>query len=300
MVDRRCRILTNEGKRHFARVGVLAHPTRPETFYLARQVAQWLCEHAVEADVLHEWDQDLVGEHAAGWDLVVSVGGDGTMLRAARGTADMGVPLVGINMGRLGFLAELAPDRWSEGLETIWRGEYWVEQRMMLEVSQWSGNRCCCRDEALNEMVIGRGAMPRLIEAETYVDGAWTTTYRADALIVATPTGSTAYALAVGGPILPPELRNLVVAPVAAHLSLDRALVLSGDSTVEVVVHCSDPATLTVDGKLLGEVTDGDLIEVCAAKHVSRFIRTGERTYFYRSLLDRLEPKHSTGPGDRK
>ena len=281
--------MVDERAAHFQRVGILAHPQRPETFAFADQVGHWLNDLDVEATVLTAWDQQHVDVSAC--DLAIAIGGDGTVLRVARICAAPGVPVLGINMGRLGFLAELSPSDWEAGLRAVMRGDYWLEERMMI-VAEWRSNDAFIyREEALNEVVISRGLMARLVEFETYIDGAWTTAYRADALIIATPTGSTAYALAVGGPILPPELHNLIVVPVAAHLSLDRPLVLSGDAVVEVVTHCSHQAVLTVDGQLVGELRDGDRVTIRATEHVSRFVRTGERTYFYRSILDRMEPK---------
>lgn len=281
--------MTDEHPRTFKCVGILAHPQRPETFSLADQVAAWLRARDIEATALMHWDQEHT--NPSGWNLAIGIGGDGTVLRAARVCAALGVPVVGINMGRLGFLAEMSPSDWQAGMAAVLRGDYWIEERLMIE-AEWSTNSdVVYREEALNEVVISRGIVARIVEFETYIDSAWTTTYRADALIIATPTGSTAYALAVGGPILPPELRNLVVVPVAAHLSLDRPLVLSGNAVIEVVTHCSHQAVLTVDGRLAGQLEDGDRVTIRATGHVSRFVRTGERTYFYRSILDRMEPK---------
>lgn len=282
--------MADERPRSPRRVGVLAHPQRPETFALADQIARWLGERGVEATVLTTWDRERTDP--AVWDLVVAIGGDGTVLRAARLCAASGVPVVGVNMGRLGFLAEMSPGDWMNGLDAVLHGDYWTEERLMIVAELYSGDEMVCREEALNDVVISRGVVARLVEYETYIDRAWTTTYRADALIIATPTGSTAYALAVGGPILPPELHNMIIVPVAAHLSLDRPLVVSGDAIVEVVTHCSHQAVLTVDGRLAGEVGDGDRVVVRTSEHVSRFVRTGERTYFFRAILDRMEPKH--------
>ena len=141
-------------------------------------------------------------------------------------------------------------------------------------------------------MVISRGAIAKSVLLETYIDGGWTTTYHCDGLIVATPTGSTAYALAVGGPILPPELKNILVVPVAPHLSMERPMVLSQGATVEVTV---DPTgtevVLTVDGELLVGMESSDHVVIRASDSISRFVRLRERNYFYRSLLDRLEPR---------
>jgi NAD+ kinase len=147
--------------------------------------------------------------------------------------------------------------------------------------------------EALNDVVISRGAIAKSVRLETYIDGGWATTYHCDGLIIATPTGSTAYALAVGGPILPPELKNILVVPVAPHLSMERPMVLSQGATVQVVV---DPDTmaevvLTVDGELIASLESSDQVVVRASDSETQFVRLRDRNYFYRSLLDRMEPR---------
>ncbi len=293
--------MTDEPAHAFRRIALLPHPHRQETVYLAHQIVQWLEKQGITAIALHEWDRETVHQHAEGWDMVISIGGDGTMLRAARASAVWGVPVLGINMGHLGFLTAFDPHGWTESLAAVLRGDYWIEERLMLDVTWLRGDTQVCHDEALNDVVMGRGTMARLVEFETYIDSAWTTTYRADALIVATPTGSTAYALAVGGPILPPELHNVEIVPVAAHLSLSRPLVLSGDAIIEVVIHCSHEAMLAVDGQMLGTLANHDRVVIQATRHASRFVRVGERTYFYRSILDRMEPKQlSSGSGKQR
>jgi NAD+ kinase len=150
-----------------------------------------------------------------------------------------------------------------------------------------------CTD-ALNDVVISRGSIARSVWLETYIDDLWATTYNADGLIVASPTGSTAYALAVGGPILSPQLHNILLIPVAAHLSMDRPLVLSAESQVKVLViprNQGSEVTVTVDGELIATMGVNDYVIVRASDKISRFIRLREEGYFYRSLLDRLEPR---------
>ncbi|MEZ4668608.1 MAG: NAD(+)/NADH kinase [Anaerolineae bacterium] len=275
-------------------VGVLAHPLRPQSFPVARQIAAYLNSRHVSSWVHTRWDEVEVATQVEGADLVVAIGGDGAMLRAARVCAPRGVPVLGINMGQLGFLTEIpGPDSWEETLAKVLAGDGWIEERMMIQASLMREENLITSGEALNDIVISRGAAPRTVALETYIDGDWTTTYNADALIVATATGSTAYALACGGPILPPELRNILIVPVAPHLSMERPIVLSEGATVEVVTALDNTTeiVLTVDGINMGSVLPGDCIRVQASNHVSRFMRLRERHYFYRSLLDRLEPR---------
>jgi NAD+ kinase len=146
--------------------------------------------------------------------------------------------------------------------------------------------------EALNDVVVGRGARANVVYLRAEVDGGGLATYVADGLIVATPTGSTAYALAAGGPILPPQLRNILLVPVAPHLSMARPIVLSQGVTVRITVVGDRPTVLTVDGEVQAELDSGDDVTVEASPHVARFARVQERTYFYRTLVARLVPRN--------
>ena len=278
----------------YNRVGVLAHPLRPQTFPVAVHIADYLKAHRIDHWKYTRWEESDVAKQMQGCDLVIAIGGDGAMLRAARVCAPKGVPVLGINMGQLGFLTEIpGPDSWESTLTRVLGGEGWIEERMMVQAAHLRDDQTLSTGDALNDIVISRGILPRTIRLETYIDSDWTTTYNADALIIATATGSTAYALACGGPILPPELRNILIVPVAPHLSMERPIVLSEGATVEIVA-AEDNASemvLSVDGIDMGEVKPGDKVRVQASQHVSRFVRLRERNYFYRSLLDRLEPR---------
>jgi NAD+ kinase len=202
--------------------------------------------------------------------------------------ADHHIPIVGVNMGRLGFLSEMEPSNWREILPGILAGHYWLEKRMMLRARAWRGERSLGEHLALNDVVVSRGSLARVVWLKTQIDGDPLTTYTADGLIMSTPTGSTAYALAVGGPILPPDLHNILVIPIAPHMSLNRAIVLPEGTVIRVSVHTDHQAILTVDGQFEVNLEDGDHIEVLAGEHASNFIRTGKRDYFYHTLLDRL------------
>lgn len=278
------------------RIGVLAHPTRPATFPVAGQIVALLAT-ACAVWEQHEWTPAAVEPLLAATDLIIAIGGDGAMLRAAQVCAPRDVPILGVNMGYLGFLTEIkSVDDLGAGLAQLLAGEWWIEQRMMLEACAYRGETVLATMQALNDVVISRGAEPRMIRLDAYIDGGWTTTYSADALIMATPTGSTAYALACGGPILPPELRNLLILPVAPHLSLDRPIVLPEGAVVEVIVTADgqQASTLSADGVRVCELHPDDRIVVQASRQISRFIRLRDKRYFYRSLLDRLEPRIPT------
>lgn len=278
----------SERKPTFRYVGLLYHPRIPRSRDLAAQILEFLEGRGVSAWIGSGWDEAAVADRAADLDMLVTLGGDGSMLRAARMASQHGIPILGVNLGRLGFLAEVQPTDWPDRLHQVLAGDYWVEERMMLHARCWRGLEMLGSYEALNDVVVSRGSLARVVRLSAYIDGGYLTTYVADGLIVATATGSTAYALAAGGPIVPPELKNMLLIPLAPHLSLERAIVLSQGSTVRIKVHTDHTAILTVDGQTEVELADGDWVEIVASPRVGRFIRLQDRAYFYCTLMQRL------------
>jgi NAD+ kinase len=271
------------------RIGLLYHPRLPESETLAAQMLEYLEARGIEVWVGSGWDEAGVAKEIANLDLLVTLGGDGSILRAARMSCRHDVPILGVNLGRLGFLAEVDLPHWPEKLERVLAGDYWIEERMMLHADSWRGDEplgCPC--EALNDVVVSRGALARPVRLATYIDGDFLTTYIADGVIVATATGSTAYALAAGGPILPPELKNILLIPIAPHLSIERAIVLSQGAKVSIQIDTDDVAQMTVDGQFDMSLGNGDRVVVRASEHTSRFVRTQTKDYFYRTLRERL------------
>ncbi len=272
----------------FTYIGLLYHPMIPESQRLAAEMLEFLESLGVSAWIGSGWDEAAVAEQAPRLDMFVVLGGDGSMLRAARMGSQHGIPILGVHLGRLGFLAEVKPTEWADRLRQVLAGDYWVEERMMLHAECWRDERLLSGYEALNDVVVSRGSLARIVRLVTYIDGGYLTTYVADGLIVSTATGSTAYALAAGGPIVPPELKNMLLVPLAPHLSLERAIVLSQGSQVRIKVHTDHTAILTVDGQFQVELADGDCVQVVASPRVARFIRLQDRAYFYRTLMRRL------------
>lgn len=282
----------------FKRIGVLAHPTRPQSAPLAERIAGGLAVRGLDIWQFARWTEEDVFARVSSTDLVIAIGGDGAMLRAARVCAPFSVPVLGINMGHLGFLTEIRdPDTWETHLDAVLNGQFWIEQRMMLRLSvcRTGEDAPSLTADALNDVVVSRGAFAGVAHFDAYIDGGWISRYHADGLIIASASGSTAYALACGGPILPPELRNILMVPVAPHLSLDRPIVLPEGAkvAVEVAPDRAIDAALTADGAQIGALHPGDRLRVEASPYVSQFVRLRERSYFYRSLLDRLEPRIS-------
>jgi NAD+ kinase len=278
------------------RVVVLHHPRKEVTRAMADEICQWLAQQKIDTTPGQTQDESA-RELIRMADMAIVLGGDGSMLRAARMAAGCSVPLLGINMGRLGFLSEMTPQTWRELLPRVIAGDYWLEERMMLRACSWRGDTLLGEHLALNDVVVSRGSMARVVWLETEIDDAHLTDYVADGLIISTPTGSTAYALAVGGPVLPPELHNILVIPIAPHLTLNRAVVLAEGSVIRVTIGTDHQAILTVDGQYEFDLQNGDHVEVSASEHISTFARLGDPAYFYHSLMSRLGPKEPDGSG---
>jgi NAD+ kinase len=272
-------------------VGVLYNPRIAHALPLAREVVAWIEERQQERVQVCTATE---APDALCWpeiDLLVTLGGDGSILRAAHAAAAYSTPILGINLGRVGFLTEAEPENWQDVLACVLKDDYWTERRMMLQAVARRDSEVLGHAEALNDVIVGRGARAQQVHLYTEVDGGYLATYVADGLIVATPTGSTAYALAAGGPVLPPQLRNILLTPVAPHLSMERPVVLSEGVTVHVVVTGGRPAVLTVDGEVQAELESGDEVVVEASPHVTCFARVQEQTYFYKTLVARLVPR---------
>ena len=222
--------------------------------------------------------------------LIVVAGGDGTILRAVRVIAEYGIPLVGINMGRVGFMAELKVDEAIAKLPEYLNGDVRVEKRMMLEVSvtRASERAPYLTLHALNDVVVGRGGVTRLLDIEAVIDGETLTSYRADAVIVSTATGSTGYALSAGGPIMHPETEAILIQPVAAHTGLRNGVILPHHAKLQL--HASDDheATLSVDGFSDTTLHREDYVSVRRSPYVTRFLRRHTPSTFYTALAPRL------------
>ena len=277
-------------------IAVLAHPLVENSKDQAVEVCDYLVSKGADAVPGYLNDEDL--RHRVGlreFSLVITLGGDGTVLRAGHLCAPVEVPILPINMGSFGFLIELTLENWQAAFDRLLIGDYWIEDRMMLRTKLWRGDQCLESWDVLNETAIARGGNLRPVHLSASLDGEAVTVYVADALIVATPTGSTAYALAAGGPILPPTLRNILLLPVAPHLSIDRAIVLAEGSTVNVEVLSDHGAVISPDGQASTELQQGDRVEVFASEFVTSLVRFQEGGYFYKNLVSLMDQNPSVG-----
>ena len=269
---------------------LVAHHDRLEAAALARLAATWLAEHGHSPWMTPEDAEpldllDLISERrpeSAG--LALSLGGDGTMLRAVKMLGDAGVPIIGVNVGLLGYLTEVEPpalttalERWAAGAEA---GEWRIEERMMLDATlRRVGSDASERWTALNEAVVEKQEAGHTVRLLVRIDGAAFTSYAADGLIIATPTGSTAYSLSARGPVVSPKHRALLLTPVSPHMLFDRSLVLDPDEEVEIEVSGHRAAALSIDGQTAASLAEGDTVVVRASASVARFVRFGERRF---------------------
>jgi len=269
-------------------VGVFYSSQVAKSEPLAQEIHQWLHARQVESWVSPVTHMASECERVTRSDCFVVLGGDGTTLTVAREAAPYGVPVFGVNMGRVGFLSEASPDRWQAKLEKVIRGEYRLERRLMLRAKIHRAGKEVSELKALNDVVVSRGEQVRVVQFHLFVDGDHVTTYTADGLIVATPTGSTAYSMAAGGPVLPPQLKNFLIIPVAPHLSFERPVVLHQEAVVKISVATRQVALATADGQDAIRLQDGDEVTVCKHEYESLFARVDGQGYFYHKLMQRL------------
>lgn len=280
----------------FQRVAIAVHPQLSEAFREAEEIMNFLEEHGIKSIHGSLYDEALRYQvKIKAVDLLIALGGDGTMLRAGHLCAPHKVPILGINLGKFGFLTAIQRNEWQSALIELLDGNGWIENRMMLAAEQIRNDEKIGSWNVLNEAAVSRAAIVRPVHLDTFVDGRFLTTYVADGLIASTPTGSTAYALAAGGPILPPELRNILLVPVAPHLSIDRAIVLAEGSEVTITVHTDHQAVICIDGQDPIPMQDGDQVHILASEYTVQFVRIQDPGYFYRNLTPHMYNNPSTG-----
>ncbi|HEY9899280.1 MAG TPA: NAD(+)/NADH kinase [Pantanalinema sp.] len=278
-------------------IGVVYNATKPEIEALVDQVRLTIEQLGCEAVA--------VAGSAAGLgavDAVVVLGGDGTFLRAARMVAPSKTPLLGVDLGTLGFLAEVSYPELALGLERLIAGDYAVEERPLMEVALVRDGRVVASELALNEGVVLKGASGRMLEAAVFADASHVATYGADGFIVSTPTGSTAYAMAAHGPIMAPDVPAFIFVPICPHTLTARPLVLSDERTVRIVVkERAEGAILTADGRTVGHLQPGDAMTFRRSAHVTRMVRLETRDFFttLRRKLQWGDRLRSDGAGDQ-
>ncbi|MDR2878240.1 MAG: NAD(+) kinase [Chromatiales bacterium] len=276
---------------NFNTIGVIGKYIDPGVADTVRMLCRFLSERGREV-LLDEETATLVPGHsyATGGrddigqrcDLAIVIGGDGTMLHAARSLAEHEVPLVGINLGHLGFLTDIPPTLMAESLELILAGDYTVEERALLRGTVYHKGEEIGAYDALNDLVMHKWDVARMIEIETYIDGRFVSMFRSDGLIVSTPTGSTAYALSAGGPLLHPTLDALLIVPICPHTMSNRPIVVAGSAHIEVVIsdRLRDHARLTSDGQTSCALHAGDRIRIAKKNKPIRLIHPAQHDHY--------------------
>ena len=264
------------------RIGILHRPHIARAEALAYSIQSRLTELGVASWTGSAWNETQATEHLHDTDLLVGIGGDGTILHCARISAKSGIPVFGVKLGQLGFITECTESEALILLPRVVNGEGWSEERAMLSVTLHGEEML-----ALNDAVV-RCTAVRLIDITLEVGQQQVTNYRADGVIIASATGSTAYSLAAGGPVLMPESTNMVVQPICSHLGLRHAIVLPGQSSIALSANRHDGVVLSLDGQIERPLSRGEPVSVTISEHKAHFLRLRPRSYFLRSLHEKL------------
>jgi NAD+ kinase len=276
------------------RIGVIVKPHQPDALETLCRLTSWLSEHGITLVGPTEVERETI-EHRTGCridvvqeselagqvDLMLVLGGDGTMIATSRMVGDAPVPVIGVNYGGLGYLAEFPLEELFPALESILAGEYRVQQRLMLTVELWRGEELVTRNRVLNDVVVNKSALARIVEIEAYLNEQFVNLFRADGLIVATPTGSTAYNLSAGGPIIYPSMNAVVITPICPFTLSNRPIVVPDDSMIEVrLVTENEEVALTLDGQVGFPLQAGDRALIRKSKTAFNLVQPPNRNYF--------------------
>ena len=281
-------------------LGIVANKRKPDVPGLVEGLLTWLEARGVEVLVWDDLSGTVAGcelrpidDVAAGSDIVVALGGDGTLLRAARAVGDRKTPILGVNIGSLGFLTEVTASEVYRALEAFVSGSYRYEDRMNVDAVVLREGEEISRFTALNDMVINKGALSRVIGMKTAIDRDYLATYTADGLIVSTPTGSTAYSLSAGGPVVNPSMDAIIATPICPHTLAIRPVILapaqrlSVELSADVSLHGEPEVKLTVDGQVGFDLASGDTVVFSRSERRTRLVLSGDRS-FYEVLRDKL------------
>ncbi len=270
------------------RIGIFAKRHHQDAVKLAVDVLTWLRERDIEVFVDEPLAEDMTGVKGypgrsipALVDLIIVLGGDGTLLSVARLIGELRTPILGVNLGSLGFLTEITRPELFPVLQQVVRGEFEVSERMRLDAFIRRRGELVGRYRVLNDIVINKGALARIIDMEASVDDVYLTTFKADGLIVATPTGTTAYNLAAGGPIIYPGLHCLVISPICPHTLTNRPIIVSDEALIKIEVKFQDEdVVLTADGQEGMPLQGGDVVELRKSRHATFLVKSPSKDYF--------------------
>ncbi len=269
------------------KVGIVANTAKEQAGQVSKKLMDWCLGHGIEVyldkgiaaaiDAGPGYDRRQLAARA---DIIAVFGGDGTMLRTARAVREFAVPIVGINLGGFGYLTEVNLNEMIDAFEIFRRRGFQTEKRMMLDIAMESGGEVVKKRTVLNDVVINRGNLSRIVEMETSVDGRYLNTFKADGLIVSTPTGSTAYSLSAGGPIVFPQHDSIIINPICPHTLTNRPVIIPGDVIIRVTLWSKEQgATVTLDGQIFHTLKPGDVMTVRKSAHVTLLVASPHRDY---------------------
>lgn len=269
------------------KIGIICKPARTEPLEILKDLMPWLlqkgCDVYVDMDSASKLDFEGYSRTEISFlvDVMIVLGGDGTMLGVSRLVADKGIPILGINLGSMGFLTEICKNDIHDAIDKMLTDNCVVEERLMLTAKVRRKGEEIADYTVLNDVVINKGALARIMDLETYINGMYVTTFKADGLIISTPTGSTAYSLSAGGPILYPTLDSIVLTPICSHTLTNRPIVLPDNFTIEVILKSiSEDVFLTLDGQVGFSLKVNDIIEINKSEFKTKLLIPQERDYF--------------------
>lgn len=269
------------------KIGIIGKTGKTEPSEILKNLLPWLREKGYEVFIDVETASQLNMEGTLRSripslvDMIIVLGGDGTMISVSRLVAEKGIPILGVNIGGLGFLTAVQKDELYNVLEMVLNEKCTVEERIMLSACVQRHGECIAEFVVMNDVVVNKGALARIIDLETYIDHIYVATFKADGLIVSTPTGSTAYALSAGGPILYPTLNSVIIAPICPHTLTNRPIVMPDHITIEVVLKSeTEDVFLTLDGQVGFSLRKDDIVEIKKSKYITKIFIPCERDYF--------------------
>jgi NAD+ kinase len=274
------------------KIGLLYHPLNERALKQARRLQQVIEAEGVSAWTCSAWEPEHICGELDNTDLIITAGGDGTILRAAQAVVTLDIPITGVNLGKLGFMTELTTAEAEKKIGLLLRGDGWLDERMVVEAELEQETQEGPEKHhyyALNDVVIARGGIARIIGIDASVDGDRLASYKADGVIVSTATGSTGYALAAGGPILHPQVRSYLLVPIAPHVSFHHSLLIPHDSTVTLKLAAHHPATMSIDGHISVALCDGASITIKSSPRRVRFLRLRPKGDFFTTLESKLK-----------
>ena len=279
------------------RIAVTWHPSLEEAKAMSAEIAAELKHRSIErVDSFPLNDSTFRDQLREGcYDLVIALGGDGTMLRAGKLGAPLRIPVMGVNFGHFGFLVETQKDEWRDRLDDLLAGRWETDERMMIRAEHFSGGKRINEWEVLNDIVLTRGLSIRPVHLKVHITDVELAEYVADGLILSTATGSTAYSKSAGGPILRPDMRNMLLMPVAPNLCVDRCLVLPATDTVSFTLGGNVEAVISPDGYPVSPLDFGDRILARASEHSALFVRFGDKGNFYRNITRYMQRNPTIG-----